>query len=648
MCGVAGFWDESLGRAASPSETARAMADAIRHRGPDDGGVWTDDAAGIALAQRRLAVVDLSASGRQPMVSSDGRFVVVYNGEVYNHDEIRPELEARGVVFRGRSDTEVILEACAAFGVEATVERLIGMFAFALWDRRDRRLTLVRDRLGIKPLYWARFGSLFLFGSELKALRAHPGWSPEIDRNAVSAFLRLSCVPAPLSIYQGVHKLEPGRILTLEEGGEVAFHTFWSAREVAARGARDPLDLSDEEAVDQLEALLGDAVGRRMIADVPLGAFLSGGVDSSTVVALMAKRSDRPVRTFSIGFDENGYDESRHAAAVAAHLGTDHTELRATGARALEVVPDLPRWYDEPFSDSSQIPTRLVSEMTREHVTVALSGDGGDELFAGYNRHAFAERWGRLERIPPSLRRLAAGAIGALPPRAWDAIARLAPASLRPSQPSDKMRKIAEVLALDDGDAVYRRLVSHWTDPDALALGGHEPRDGVLWDESVARDVPDLVDRMRFLDLVTYLPDDILTKVDRASMAVALEARVPLIDHRVVEFAFRLPRRMTRRDGRGKWILRRVLDRHVPRALIDRPKMGFGAPLGAWLRGPLRDWAEDLLSETSLRDAGLVDPAPIRRLWREHLTGGRDREHALWDVLTLHAWAREAALPRRS
>jgi asparagine synthase (glutamine-hydrolysing) len=644
MCGLAGFIDLSP-RAGSYDLAAQglAMADVLRYRGPDDQGVWTDPAAGIALAQRRLSIVDLSPAGHQPMVSASGRFVITYNGEVYSHQEMRPDLEARGIRFRGHSDTEVILESCAAFGIAATVERLIGMFAFGLWDRQDRTLTLVRDRLGIKPLYWAGFGDLFLFGSELKALRAHPGWTAEIDRNAAAAFLRHNCVPAPHSIYHGVQKLEPGRILTLRQrDGRLtapSLETFWDARQVAAFGVRQRLDLSDSEAIDRLEALLGDATGRRMIADVPLGALLSGGVDSSAVVALMQARSDRPVKTFSIGFDAAGYDEAKHAKAVAAHLGTDHTELYVTPGDALAVVPRLPEMFDEPFADSSQIPTFLVSEMARRHVTVALSGDGGDELFAGYNRHVFAAgSWRTLRRLPAALRRIAAVLLSSVPQAGWDRLAACLPARRIPARPGEKLHKLAEVLACDGDDALYQALISHWRTPGRLIQGAVEPK-GAAWDKTLADDLPDVVERMQYLDQIGYLPDDILTKVDRASMAVSLEARVPLLDHRVVEFAWSLPGHFKIRQGTSKWILRQMLYRHVPRGLIERPKMGFAIPLADWLRGPLRDWAEDLLDPASLAAGGLVAAPPVRALWADHLAG-RDRQFPLWDVLMLEAWRR--------
>ena len=637
MCGIAGVLVPTGHSRERLERDASAMADCMAHRGPDDHGLWSDVEAGIALTHRRLSIVDLSPAGHQPMISADGRFVISYNGEVYNFQDLRPELEARGIVFRGHSDTEVMLEAFAAYGVAPTVKRLIGMFAIAVWDRRERTLTLVRDRLGIKPLYWAKFGGLFMFGSELKALRAYPGWEPRIDRSAVASYMRFNYVPAPLTIYQGVHKLEPGTILTLPWGGEPKTERFWDARQIARAGLTDPLRAGDAEITERLETLLLDAVKRRMVADVPVGAFLSGGVDSSTVVALMQAANAGPVRTYSIGFDIDGYDEAKHAAAVAQHLQTEHTELTVTAKDALDVVPHLPDYYDEPFADSSQIPTYLVSAMTRRHVTVALSGDGGDELFGGYNRYRLAQRfWRTLSMLPQPVRHSLAQGLRALPPDRWSRLSEILPQQVRPRQAGDKLHKLASILALDDVGALYRRLVTQW-DPATVMPGENEPK-GVLWDPTLANDFAGSLERMQFLDLVTYLPDDILTKVDRASMAVGLEARVPLIDHRVVEFAWRIPRRDLVRDGLSKWPLRQVLYRHVPRALIERPKTGFSIPLGEWLRGPLRDWAENMLAESRLREAGLVDPAPIRRAWSEHLGGKHNWQHPLWGVLMLEAW----------
>ncbi len=638
MCGIAGFINIGTSQSATRLDSlAEAMADTLKLRGPDGQGIWSDAETGIALAHRRLSIVDLSPAGHQPMISESGRFIISYNGEVYSFREIRSELEARGCTFRGHSDTEVILESFAEFGIETTVKRLIGMFTIALWDRKERTLTLIRDRVGIKPLYWGKFDNLFLFGSELKALRTHPGWTPRVDRSAIAAFMRHCYIPAPHTIYQGVHTLEPGSILTLPWGGEPSIARFWNARNIARSGLDNPIRGSDTELTDELEALLTDAVGRRMIADVPLGAFLSGGIDSSTVVALMKAANAGPVRTFSIGFDIPGFDEAPHAAAVAKHLGTEHTELTVTAQQALDVVPRLPEMYDEPFADSSQIPTFLVSEMTRRHVTVALSGDGGDELFAGYNRYQMAEGFSTcMSFVPRPIRRAAAGVITSISADRWSDSLSFLPDSIRPPHIGDKLHKIASVLKVDDKNAVYRRIVSFWN-PSEVAPDIEEPR-GVLWDASIVDDFPRLLERMQFLDLVTYLPDDILTKVDRASMTAGLEARVPLLDHRVVEFAWRLPREAKIRNGVKKWLLRQVLYRHVPQALVERPKMGFGVPLGEWLRGPLRDWAETLLSEHRLRDAGFLNVPLVRQHWLEHVQGQRNWQYLLWNVLMLQAW----------
>jgi asparagine synthase (glutamine-hydrolysing) len=637
MCGVTGFVDFQPAAEAALLARATAMADTLVHRGPDAGASWADPNAGFATGHRRLSIVDLSAAGAQPMVSQSGRFVISYNGEVYNASEIRPELEAKGYTFRGHSDTEVILEACAEWGVHTTVRRLIGMFAFALWDRQAQRLWLVRDRLGIKPLYWGQFGNLLLFGSELKALRAHPGWPVEIDRDAIAAFVRFNYIPSPHSIYRNVYKLPPGAILETCARREPRIEPFWALDE-AIRGARsDPFRGSDAEAEEALATLLGDAVERRMIADVPLGAFLSGGIDSSTVVSLMQANSARPVRTFSIGFQEQEYNEAHHAKAVARHLGTDHTELYVTPDEARDVIPRLPEIYDEPFADSSQIPTYLISALTRRYVTVALSGDGGDELFCGYNRYLHARSIRPyLSGLPYPVRRGASAFIRAVPPAAWNRTQRLLPARMRWPNIGGKLHKLAGVM-LEDEDQTYLRLLSQFDRPRDLVNGGTEPPT-IIASEAAKALVPDYVERMQYLDTLTYLPDDILTKVDRASMAVSLEARVPIIDHRVVELAWRFPARMRLRDGKSKWILRRVLRRFVPDALIDRPKMGFGVPIDSWLRGPLRDWAEGLLSEAALTRDGLFNPAPIRARWTAHLQGRQDWQYSLWTIIAVQAW----------
>ena len=639
MCGFVGFIGKPGVLDADEMERLAArMAERLDSRGPDDAGTWVSPAAGIAIGHRRLAVIDLSAAGRQPMVSASGRSVIAYNGEVYNFAEIRRELEAEGRGFRSGSDTEVVLEACEAWGVERAVSQFIGMFAFALWDTRDRRLTLVRDRLGIKPLYWGRSRGVRFFGSQPKAFFDHPGWRPEVDRDALAAYLRYAYVPAPQSIFRGVEKLEPGTIVEIDADGRESRRRYWDLRAIAHDTARQRTVPDDATAVDALDALLRDAVKRRMIADVPLGVFLSGGIDSSTVLALMQAQSDRPVKSFTIGFDEVGYDEACDAKRVARHLGTDHTELYVAPDHAQAVLPELASWYDEPFADSSQIPTCLVSEMTRRDVTVALSGDGGDEVFAGYNRYfRGAALWQRYGGWPHPLRATLALGLRALPASLWDTVFRPLPRSIRPPLVGDKIHKLASLLPLADEDAVYRRLISQWGDSRVPIRNGREPQ-GILWDPTVRGDLADFADRMQFLDTMTYLPDDILTKVDRASMAVGLEARVPLLDHRVVEFAWRLPLAMKARGGQGKWLLRQVLGRYVPERLTDRPKMGFGVPVGAWLRGPLRDWAESLLAESRLRNGGYLDPTPVRDAWTEHLSGRCNHQNRLWTVLMFEAW----------
>jgi asparagine synthase (glutamine-hydrolysing) len=631
MCGIAGFIDL---RGRTPGDRldviASAMAESLRHRGPDDDGIWTDAEAGVALAHRRLSIRDLSAAGAQPMASVDGRFVLVYNGEIYDIDDLRRELEAAGHRFRGTSDTEVLLCACAEWGVSGAVERCNGMFAFALWDRRERTLTLARDRMGIKPLYWARTAGLFLFGSELKALRSHPDWQPEIDRHALAAFMRLSHVPAPHCIWRGANKLEPGTILTLRPGREPELSRYWDMRDVAA-GPRQPMDFA--EATERLDHLLRDAVRRRLVADVPLGVFLSGGIDSSTVTALMRAAGADPIRTFTIGFAESDYDEAADAKAIARHLNTDHADIVLTPDQARARIPELPRWFDEPFADSSQIPTILVSRFAREHVTVALSGDGGDELFGGYNRHVWTTRHGPwLDRTPPWLRRLGATGIEALAPALWDRLA--APLSLR--QPGEKLHKLAAVMRSNGFEETYRCLTGQGIDPLGVVSGGSEPAG------AAAPPLDDPVERMQFLDAVGYLPDDILTKVDRASMSVGLEARVPLLDHKVVEFAWSLPRSLKVAGGKGKRILRSVLGRHVPADLFEnKPKSGFAVPLDAWLRGPLREWAESLLSRASRDD--YLDAGKVDGWWTEHQSGRRNRHHILWNVIMFQAWLEENA-----
>ncbi len=632
MCGIAGVIDlQAQTSSEDLYQRTTAMNDTLFHRGPDGGDVWVDGEAGIGLGQRRLAIIDLSDAGRQPMASSDGRFMLVYNGEVYNANDLRPELEAAGFTFKGHSDTEVIVNGFAHWGVERTLEKLIGMFAIAAWDKKERTFYLIRDRLGIKPLYWTVQNNHLLFASELKALRAHPACTCTIDRNALTLYMRHNCIPAPHTVYQGVQKLMPGQMLVRSANGQQNLKSFWSLEQVVQE--RAPFAGSQDEALAELESLLKDAVKRRMIADVPLGAFLSGGIDSSLVAALMQAQSETPVRTFSIGFKEEGYNEAEHAKAVATHLGTDHTELYVTPEEARNVIPQLAQMYDEPFADSSQIPTYLVSKMTRDHVTVALSGDGGDELFGGYTRYLSAQKYGSsLFALPGPVRKAGAGMIHCLSPQSWERVLKVIPESKKPSHVGDKMYKLAKVLS-GDMDDYYRSLVTHWPEPEQIIAGSSEPK-GIIWDKKVNYLLANAVERMQYLDILTYMNDDILTKVDRASMAVSLEARVPLIDHRVVEFSWALPPEMKIRNGQGKWALRQLLYRHVPQELIERPKMGFGIPLDHWLRGPLKEWAEDLLHQEN----DLLNKAPILEKWTEHQNGTRNWQYLLWDVLMLQSW----------
>jgi len=646
MCGIAGFVEAGGNNAEELAARVQPMACALRHRGPDDSGVWVDPAAGVALGHRRLSIVDLSVEGHQPMPSPCGRYVMVFNGEVYNYAELRRELSPQGHTFRGHSDTEVMLAAICQWGLEAAIQRFIGMFAFALWDRKERTLHLVRDRLGIKPLYYGRAGGAFVFASELKAIRAHPDFQPQVDRGALAEFLRFGCIPQPQSIYQGIAKLPPGCVLSLQQRGAAEINgetveAYWSLSEVAKQSALLPFNGSPQEAVEELERLLRDAIRQRMIADVPLGAFLSGGVDSSAVVALMQAESSRPVKTFTIGFHNDVFNEALHAKAVAAHLGTDHTEAYVTAEEALAVVPSLPVYYDEPFADSSQIPTYLVSALARRHVTVTLSGDGGDEVFGGYDRYTVGPKLWRLLRMAPyPLRRLCGDMFQSILGQADDS------RSVFPEKPSSRSRweelrskreRIAGLLAAKQLEDLYFAIFSHWRDPAAVMEGtsGTGRTAARLSDFNT---VQHTAQRLMFYDTVFYLPDDILVKLDRASMAVSLESRVPLLDHRVVEFAARLPLSLKIHAGQTKWALRQVLRKHVPANLTDRAKMGFSIPLGDWLRGPLRDWAEALLSETRLHREGFFKPAPIRRLWQAHLAGKIGAQYHLWDVLMFQAW----------
>ncbi len=646
MCGIAGLFDPR--QRSGPDRLGRWAADmaaAVTHRGPDDAGLWVDPDGRVAFGHRRLAVVDLSPNGHQPMTSADGRWVLSYNGEIYNFTELRRLLSEQGVAFRGSSDTEVLLEAVQKWGVDAALDASEGMFALALWDRQRRALHLVRDRFGEKPLYYGWAGQSLAFGSELKSLRCLADFSPELDRDAVALYLRASCIPAPRTVYRGVCKVRPGQIVTFDDravpGVLPAGRPFWSARTAIEDARRRPLSGSSGSLVDQTEEVLTRSVADRMVADVPIGAFLSGGVDSSLVVALMQKTSDRPVQTFTAGFAEREFDESDEAAAVASHLGTDHTALRVGDSDAAAVIPRIPDIWDEPFADISQIPVLLVSELARTKVTVSLSGDGGDELFAGYNRHAWLERlWRHGSLLPVPVRRAAGSALERIPPSVADGVAGMTsalPVRWQVRNPATKVAKVGKVLAASDRADAYRSLVSHWDGAESMVIGAQTRE--LSYPDS--RDGPALsgtTEQMLWLDLIGYLPDDILTKLDRAAMAPSLETRVPFLDRSVLDLAWRLPMEMKLHGGTTKWVLRQVLYRHVPAALVDRPKMGFGVPIGSWLRGRLRPWADGLLDEKRLAHQGLLDVEPVRRAWSQHLAGRRDNAYALWDVLVLQAW----------
>jgi len=645
MGGFSGFFSKNI-KHSDIKDICQKMCNTLIHRGPDDEGIWIDNQTGVALCHRRLAIQDLSPKGHQPMASASGRFLVVFDGEIYNFIELKMELEKTGVAFRGHSDTEVLLASIERWGVKAALEKFIGMFAFALWDRWERILIFARDRIGEKPLYYGWQGNTFLFGSELKALRVHPEWQGEINRDVLALYMRHCYIPAPYSIYKGIFKLLPGTILHLPidiPSGTIPNCTsYWNAKAIVEHGAENHMLISDEEAIERLDGLLRCSIREKMLADVPLGALLSGGIDSSTVVALMQAESSRPIKTFSIGFHEEGYNEAEQAKLIARHLGTEHTELYVTAKQAMDVIPMLPNLYDEPFSDSSQIPTFLVCEMARRHVTVALSGDGGDELFGGYNRYFLGRSiWARVGWIPKPFCAIGARILTSVSPSRWDKIFKISysffPSRMKQRFPGNNLHKLASILAIRNPDEMYYRLVSHWENPCSLVINSSEPLT-MLTDPSRRVKLDDFTKRMMFLDAVSGLPDDSLCKVDRVSMGVSLEVRAPMIDHRVVEFAWQLPLSMRIRKGQSKWLLRQILYKYVPRNIMERPKMGFCVPIDIWLRGPLREWGEELLREVRLKRDGFFNPLPIREKWKEHLSGKKNWQHHLWAILMFQAW----------
>lgn len=624
MCGIAGLWANTRAFRDSPIEIAKKMTCLLAHRGPDGEGVWADADAGIALGHRRLAIIDLSDAGRQPMESPSGRYVVVYNGEIYNFSSLRSELEVKGFGFKGASDTEVLLAAIEAWGLEGALGRFNGMFAFALWDRRERTLSLARDRVGKKPLYYGWIGEHFVFASELKAFRAFPGFEAQVDRNALAAYVRHNYVPSPYSIFKDVYKLPSASFAKISHDvltagkGQLSTQSYWYLPGIAKEGAGKPLPIHDTDAIGHLDALLQDAVAKRMVADVPLGVFLSGGIDSSLVTGLMQAQSSHRVKSFCIAFEENGYNEASDAAKIAKHLGTEHLELRVTSNEAREVIPSLPDIYDEPFADPSQIPTYCVARLARRHVTVALSGDGGDEGFYGYSRYPQADVLAKaLFKAPYLLRRAVKSALDAVPV-------------------DGRVQRFAGLLTAADPTGLYKRLMSYHLAPSELVVGGKEPESSAFG--NAVSGISEFRDQMMVLDMLSYLPDDVLVKVDRASMAASLEVRAPLLDYRVLEYAWQLPFDLKYRDGNGKWIFREILKKYVPENLFDRPKQGFGIPHDEWLRGPLFPWAEALLDENRLKGEGFFRPESIRKKWTEHLSGKKNWGYHLWGILMFQAW----------
>jgi asparagine synthase (glutamine-hydrolysing) len=649
MCGITGFITKS--RQYNLADTAKAMADTLYHRGPDDGGEWADPENRVALAHRRLAILDLSPAGHQPMQSHDERYILVFNGEIYNHLELRKQLDFNN--WRSSSDTETLLACFSAWGIEKTLPLCHGMFALALWDRAEKTITLARDRMGEKPLYYGMQGTDFLFGSELKAIKAFPGFNNNIDRDALTLFLKHNYIPAPHSIYQEINKLHSGcylkiKLASLESGALPEPVPYWSLKETVEWGKQNPFDGTPEDAIDSLEHVLTKSIKQQQISDVPLGAFLSGGIDSSLIVALMQKNSGQAVKTFTIGTDSAEHNEAEHAKAVAKHLGTEHTELYVSAQDSLDIIPSLPALYDEPFADSSQIPTYLVSKLAQQKVTVALSGDAGDELFAGYNRYFWAQNiWNKISWLPRPARKALSGLLYSLSLDQWDALnqhtRKFQPERIRTNHLGDKVHKLAERLAtVHDLDSLYRSLVSEWNHPESVVLNGSEPQT-ILTQPELWPKLHDHRERMMYLDSMTYLQDDILTKVDRAAMGASLETRVPFLDQDVIRLAWQMPMEYKIHKGQGKWLLRQLLYRHVPREMIERPKSGFAIPVAQWLRGPLQEWADDLLDETKLNQQGYFDAKQISQRWREHRSGKRNWQYSLWSVLMFQAWLEDKA-----
>lgn len=643
MCGIVGVLGSNCNNL---KDIAREMTHTLRHRGPDDQGIWLDKKADIALGHARLSILDLTSAGHQPMASESGRFMIAFNGEIYNHLHLRKEIQQQKFYsWKGHSDTETLLAGFELWGFEATLKKAVGMFAIALWDTKERLLYLARDRMGEKPLYYGFQNGVFMFASELKALKAHPSFESAINRNAIALQLRHSYIPEPHSIYEGIYKLIPGHFLKLDSNTkEIETTAYWSLTETVKEGTKNPFIGNSTQAILEVEKILTEAVQSQMLSDVPLGAFLSGGIDSSLVTALMQSQSNTPIKTFTIGFHEEGYNEAEFAKTVARHLKTEHTELYVTDREALNVVPLLPSLYDEPFSDSSQIPTFLVSQMTKQHVTVALSGDGADELFGGYNRYFWANKiWKKIGFLPHSARKDIAHLLTISSPDKlndqFSSISNYLPKRYRYKNFGDKLHKLAEILSLSSKEETYLSLISHWKSPQDIVIGSNEPT--AIHNKLIEKKELDFISQMMYADAVSYLPGDILTKVDRASMGVSLETRAPFLDHRVVEAAWRLPLSMKIQGDQGKWILRQILYKYIPKEMIERPKMGFGAPIDSWLRGPLKEWAEELLNEERLKKEGFLNPLSIRQKWEEHLSKKRNWQYHLWSILMFQAWLEE-------
>ncbi len=649
MCGIAGYLSTKASSVDGLSNSLKDMTRVLSHRGPDDEDIWTDPTSGIGLGHRRLSILDTSEMGRQPMQSASGRYRIILNGEIYNFRELRQKLESRNnpdglLSFRGNSDTEIMLAAIEAWGLLGAIQQFVGMFAFALWDEKDRVLHLVRDRVGIKPLYYGKINGAFVFASELKSICQFPGFSSEVDRHALSLLMQFGYIPTPHSIYRGIFKLTQGTILSLTSmGSSMTPIPYWSLKDAAEAGKRDPFRGTETDATDQLDSLLRDAVKHRMISDVPLGAFLSGGIDSSTVVAMMQAQNSSAVKTFSIGFEDKQFDESPYAKIIAQKLQTDHTELIVSPQNALDIIPSLPSLYDEPFADVSQIPTFLLSQLARQQVTVSLSGDGGDELFCGYDRYPMASSlFNSLSRIPKPLRFGLSNILSQVSPKGWNRalwpVIKFLKLRWQRAKPGFLVPRFAELLRFNNRQELYLQMTSHWNQPIVLSANGSVPAFDI---ENPWSSTDNYIEELMFLDMMTYLPDDILTKVDRASMGVGLEVRVPLLDHRVVEFAWKLPLSFKLNGKMGKSILRQVLKKYLPTELFDRPKMGFAVPIGDWLRGPLREWAEDLIDANRLRQGGYLDSQAIQKVWRDHLKGIGNWQYYLWNVLMFQAWLKQ-------